>query len=147
LSLRYLDDRLHGLVLWNPVLDLRHTFLDPQLPWGVGNFGPAARQRLGREDFLLVDGEFELGGVLFEEMEHYRPAEPFLASPAPALIVHGDRDTCVSYDIAKAAAGARPACEFHTIVGGGHGFDSRDAEDEAIAVTVTWLTQRHASRA
>jgi pimeloyl-ACP methyl ester carboxylesterase len=96
-----------GLVLWNPVLDLRHTFLQPELPWGVENFGPAQRELLQRQGYLLVDGEFALGRVLFEEFGRYRPAEPFLTSRQPALVVHGDKDSYVSYDIAKTAAQAR----------------------------------------
>lgn len=41
LSLPYLHD-LAALVLWNPVLDLRRTFTQPELPWGVDNFGARA---------------------------------------------------------------------------------------------------------
>jgi alpha-beta hydrolase superfamily lysophospholipase len=32
LSLPYLEDRLSGLVLWNPVLDLSRTFVKPERP-------------------------------------------------------------------------------------------------------------------
>lgn len=143
LSLRYLDPRLHGLVLWCPVLDLRHTFTEPELPWGLENFGPAAQERLHREGYLLVDGEFALGRVIFEEMRHYRPSEAFLASKIPALVIHGNRDSYVSYDIAREAATVRARTDFHTVEGSGHGFDSREREDEAINVTVDWLVCRH----
>ena len=34
LSLPWLTEGVHRLVLWNPVLDLRHTFLEPELAWG-----------------------------------------------------------------------------------------------------------------
>ncbi len=47
------------------------------------------------------------------------------------------------YDVAKAASTDRPECEFHTVVGSDHGFDSREREDEAIAVTVDWLDRRY----
>lgn len=62
-------------------------------------------------------------------------------------MVHGDKDTYVSYEIAKQAAAERPSsgrpANFHTVVGSDHGFDSRQREDEAIAVTVDWLQQQH----
>ena len=48
------------------------------------------------------------------------------------------------YDIARQAALTREACDFHTIKGSDHGFDSRGREDEAIAVTVDWLLRRYA---
>jgi uncharacterized protein len=142
LSLPYLRERLAALVLWNPVLDLRRTFTDPELPWGLANFGPAQQQLLGEQGYLLVDGEFELGWVLFQEFRHYRPLECFEASRVPALVVHGDRDTYVSYDIARTAAD-RPGCAFHTVAGSDHGFDSREREDEAIEATVGWLVRQH----
>jgi alpha-beta hydrolase superfamily lysophospholipase len=143
LSLPFLEDRLRGLVLWNPILDPWHTFVEPELPWGVENFGPAQQERLRRDGFLLVDGEFELGRVLFEELRTYRAGDYFVDSGVPALVVHGDRDSYVSYDVAKAACASRPRCELHTVEGSDHGFDSRDREDEAIGVTVEWLTQLH----
>ncbi|GAB2814312.1 alpha/beta fold hydrolase [Actinocorallia aurea] len=139
LSLPYLEGRLARLVLWNPVLDLVRTFVEPELPWGVENFGPDAQAALHDRGYLLVDDEFRLGRVLFEELTRYRPAEAFAASGVPALVVHGDRDSYVSYEIAARAAKERPGTVFHTIKGSDHGFDSREREDEAIEVTVDWL--------
>jgi len=112
LSLPYLT--LGRLALWNPILDLRHTFLEPELPWGKENFGAVQQQHLMDNGFLVVDGEFELGRVLFEEFRRYTPATEILASTVPTLIVHGDKDSYVSYDIAKAIAQAR-GCDFHRL--------------------------------
>lgn len=146
LSLPYVGDGLTAVVLWNPVLDLRRTFLEPELPWGLENFGPARQKALRSQGFLLVDGEFEMGRVLFEELRLYRPAESLCASGMPALVVHGDKDTYVSYQIAIDAAARRPNTDFHTVAGSDHGFDSREREDEAIAVTVDWLVSHHTGR-
>ena len=104
LSLRLLAKRVANLVLWNPVLDLEHTFLSPELPWGQDNFGADGRRAVREQGYLLIDGEFQLGRVMWEEFHHYRPANAFAADRTPALVVHGDRDTYVSFDIAKAAA-------------------------------------------
>lgn len=143
LSLPYLED-LAAVVLWNPVLDLRRTFIEPELPWGVENFGAEQLAAMRRTGSLLVDGEFRLGRVLFDEMALYDPYAAFVGSSMPALVVHGDRDTAVSYDIAKAAVEERPGTELYTVVGSDHGFDSREREDEAIGVTVGWLSRIHA---
>lgn len=142
LSLPWLAERLDRLVLWNPVLDLRATFLEPELAWGKQNFGPLQRKLLHENGALLVDGEFELGRVLFGEFAHYDPLAGFLDSTVPSLVVHGDRDTAVSYDIAATAARTRPDTLLHTVVGSDHGFDSREREDEAIATTVDWLVEQ-----
>ncbi|MCK2237411.1 alpha/beta fold hydrolase [Crossiella sp. S99.2] len=140
LSLPWMADRLDRVVLWNPVLDLRRTFVEPELPWGKENYSSEQQKLLTTQGFLLVDGAFELGRVLFEEFRRYHPFEEFVASSVPSLVVHGDRDSAVSYDIARQAAAAKPSCAFHTVVGSDHGFDSREREDEAITVTVNWLT-------
>lgn len=139
LSLPWLAEQLDRLVLWNPVLDLRHTFLEPELAWGEENFGASQRRRLHETGALVVDGEFELGRVLFSEFSHFDPLEEFLGSSVPTLIVHGDRDTAVSYKISAEAATARPNTTLHTIAGSDHGFDSREREDQAISKTVDWL--------
>nr|WP_232542382.1 alpha/beta fold hydrolase [Nocardia bovistercoris] len=138
-TLSWLTEDLHRLVLWNPVLDLRRTFLEPELSWGVANFGASQQKRLRDSGFLRVDEEFELGRVLFHEFENYDPLDAFQNSTVPTLIVHGDRDTAVSYEIAAEAARTRPATQLHTVTGSDHGFDSPDREAEAIEATVAWL--------
>ncbi|MCM6774498.1 alpha/beta fold hydrolase [Nocardia sp. CDC159] len=142
LSLSWLEPALYRLVLWNPVLDLRHTFLEPELAWGVENFGPDQQKVLQENGFLRVDGEFELGRVLFMEFAGYRPSDAFGTSRVPALVVHGDRDSSVSYSIAAEAVRTRPEARLHTVAGSDHGFDGREREDEAIGVTVDWLVDQ-----
>lgn len=107
LSLPWLAADLHRLVLWNPVLDLERTFLEPELPWGKQNFGEAGRNQLLDKGFLTVDGEFELGQALFAEFARYRPLDDLLTSTIDTLIVHGDRDSAVSYEIAADVAQGR----------------------------------------
>jgi uncharacterized protein len=117
LSLPYLEDRLSGLVLWNPVLDLSRTFVKPELPWGMANFSSDAQRQLHTDGYLTIDGQFQLGRVIFSEFSRYNPVSCFQASKVPALIVHGDRDSYVSFEIAQEAARARADCSFHPIAG------------------------------
>ncbi|MFI6743386.1 alpha/beta hydrolase [Nonomuraea sp. NPDC050451] len=143
LSLPDLEGRLAGLVLWCPVLDLRHTFLEPQLPWGRANFGPQQQRRMLASGTLLIDGRFAIGRPLWEEFALRRPLDELLSSSVPTLIVHGDQDSYVSYEVARAASRERVACEFRTIIGAEHGFDTREREDEAILATADWLLGGH----
>ncbi|MEV6236733.1 alpha/beta fold hydrolase [Lentzea sp. NPDC051838] len=140
-SLPWLRVDVERVVLWNPVLDLRRTFVEPELPWGTDNFNRDQQRFLQENGFLLIDGEFKLGRVMFDEFNRYQPAEDFVRDTRPALVVHGDQDSYVSYDVARDAAASRANCDFHTIVGSDHGFDSRHREDEAIKLTVDWIVR------
>jgi alpha-beta hydrolase superfamily lysophospholipase len=145
-SLRYLQP--DQLVLWNPILDLTKTFIKPELPWGQANFGPAQWAAAMAGGTLVIDESFEVGRTMLTELSRYEPSQAFLNSTMPALVVHGQLDTYVSYDIAHEAARTRAAhapTDFHTVAGSDHGFDSREREDEAIAVTVEWLSRHHAA--
>lgn len=145
LSMPWLAKRLVGLVLWNPVLDLRRTFLEPELPWGLANFGPTAMAGMMEKGCLLLNGAFPLGRALFTEMARYRPIEAYATDSPPTMVLHGDRDSHVSFDIARRTAEAMTGWEFHAVSGAAHGFHTREHEAEAVAVTTRWL--KHAAAA
>jgi pimeloyl-ACP methyl ester carboxylesterase len=126
-----------SLVLWNPVLDLGHTFLRPTLPVGVARYG----QRKPGEG-VTVHENFHLDGQLFDEFDRYDPRAAFLAYRCPALVIHGDRDEHVSYEIARDTALARPDTELRTITGAGHGFRDPEWAEEVVSATVEWLRTR-----
>lgn len=127
------------LVLWNPVLDLQRTFVEPELPWGHVNFSAAAWTAADRDGFLILDGEFEIGRVLLAELRRYQPLRSLTELPrTPTLIVHAENDSYVSFDIARVTA-ARLGHDFHAMEGSDHGFDTTEREDEAIDVTVRWI--------
>jgi len=138
---------LAGLVLWQPVLDLRETFVEPRLPWGQSNFGAPTLLALERDGFALVDGEFAFGLDLFREMSQHDPIAALEASRVATLIVHGGRDARASHDTAAAVAAGRAECQFHSIHGAGRGFDATAHEDEALDVTTRWIVQRVRDRA
>jgi alpha/beta superfamily hydrolase len=142
LLLPYLHEQVHALVLWNPTLDLRRTFIEPELPWGTRNFNPEAAQRLASDGFLLLDGEYRIGRALYVELTDLDPLARFVASPVRAAIVHGDRDTYVPYDVSVLAAQQHRDCGLITIEGADHGFDP-GKEDDAIARTVAWIDRAY----
>lgn len=139
LSLPFIQDDLFGLALWCPVLDLKKTFIAPELPWAKQSFTEAAARSLSTQGYLLLDGKFEIGRVLYEEMRTLDPLKRFIESDLPSMIAHGDRDTYVPYDTARDAAAAHSNCTFHTIEGSDHGFETREIEDGIIELTAKWL--------
>ncbi|MFJ9213329.1 hypothetical protein [Streptomyces sp. NPDC102264] len=135
LSMPWLGKRLAALVLWNPVLDVRRTLLKPELPWVVANFGPTAMARLAEDGFLVLNSVFPLGRVLFAEMPRYRPIEAYAAHSPAALVLHGDRDSHVSFDIARRAAETIRHWELlHPLSGATHGFHGPELKATAVVV-------------
>lgn len=126
---------ISSVVLWQPVLDLRRTFLEPELPRGRKLYSD--RTSLQEQGFLDIEGRFELGARLFEEFAENDPRAAFLASEIPALVVHGDADEHVSYDVAQETAARRPRTDWHRLQGAGHGFHG--VGQELVDVTVSWL--------
>lgn len=139
LSLRYLEKRLKGVVLLNPVLDLQKTFIHPELPWGKMNFNAQSVKQLMSQGYFLLDGEFEIGRVLYEEWRYFKPYEFFIASATPSIIIHGDKDTYVPYEVSKVMCQRHQNCKLFTIKDSDHGFEKREHADEAIDITIDWI--------
>lgn len=127
------------LVLWNPVLDLDNTFLNPTLPWGQENFSTEKRSCLSFQDYLMIDGSFKAGFVLFNEFKYYNPKEYLINSNIQTLIIHGNKDKYVSYEISKTVADTCDNIELITVENSDHGFDSREKEEYAIDCTIQWI--------
>ncbi len=145
LSLPFIEGQLKALVLWNPVLDLRRTFIRPELPWAKQNFNPESVRQLRSRGYLLLDQEFQIGRVLYEEMKSFDPFGYFIECSVPSMIVHGDKDSYVPYDISKVASQEHHNCKLFTIENSDHGFDGRENEDKAIDITIDWLLDIHTS--
>jgi uncharacterized protein len=118
--------RLSGLCLWNPVLSLENTFIYPELPWQLKNFGKDRLVQGVEAGRLLVDGSFSVGRCFIEELFGDEPHRRLTEFICPILIVHGDADSFVSFDIAACVARDVDAA-FVSIEGGEHGL-KRDGE-------------------
>lgn len=148
LSLERDAERLSGLVLWNPAIDLDATFLDPTAPWGREHFTGEALAALDTQGYLPIGEGFRMGRVLYEELHRYDPAARLAERDVAALVVHGTVDDIVPYEPTRRAA-ERAGAAFYTIEDADHGFvgsgESLTDENgmrEQDRVTVEWLTER-----
>lgn len=148
LSLDRYEADLAGVVLWNPVLDVEGTFLDPRTSWGVEQFAGEALDELDAAGHVTLDGGFRVGRALWEELHEHDPGARFVRSSVPALVGHGDADEVVSHEDARRVA-AETGADFHTVADADHGFvtpamrplPSEDAREQD-RLTVEWLTAR-----
>lgn len=139
-TMHFLQKRedVRALVLWNPVLDLSHTFLRPQLPWGKAVFSEEKRAELERTGQLCM-GAHAYGRALFEEMETIYPYRVLEGLSLPVLTIHGDKDECTSYDLSMQYGAPNERSETLTLPGVGHGFGAKG--QEAIDAAVEWFSR------
>ena len=125
-AVMYTADRqdIPCMVLWNPVLDLRRTFLEPDDPdgWAAQSFNPQGYAFLEEHGYMLLDGFFKLGKPLIGEMKKIKPFEYMKRIRCPVLTLHGDQDSYVPYEVAKKYARCNSQSEFVTVPGSEHGF-------------------------
>lgn len=128
--------------LWNPALDLQRILIKPEVAWGERNFSAERWQQIASDGFLQLEQGFEIGRVLAEEIQHYRPIDVFMNSTLPSMIVHGDQDTYVPYDISLQISQQREQCRLFTLENCEHGFVDRAAE--VVDITSKWLIEQMA---
>ncbi|MEP7115899.1 MAG: alpha/beta fold hydrolase [Ilumatobacteraceae bacterium] len=138
--LRSLSNQLpRRLVLWNPVLDLRDTFLEPTLPWGVETFGAENIRKAELTGTLQLASLGPLPYVLFAEMTRYQPWADFAQLDIPTLVAHGDADQTVSFEVAERVAASRASARMLRIEGAEHGFSRPDEDQILAASTLSFL--------
>ena len=139
-TMNYLKEggNLRTLVLWNPVLDLQHTFTRPQMPWGKALFSEEKRAEMERTGVLHI-GAHSYGRRLFEEMETHFPYRVLEGLAIPVLTVHGDRDEITSYALSMQYGAPNEQSETLTLPGVGHGFGVKG--QEAIDASVAWFAR------
>lgn len=132
---------LDGLCLWNPVLDVAGTFVAGRTPWAAENFIPDAHERLLIDGYMELDGTFQVGYSLAQEMKVVDARTNFAEFPLPGLIVHGDQDESVSYEESANLVVRNSQLQLVTIEGADHGFSGSDYEEQAVRATAAWLAE------
>lgn len=137
--LPYFEHDLKCLVLWNPVLDIRATFVNPQTKWGKLNFGPDAYIRARSNGESLIDGKFAMSPVLLEELKYFQPNVALKEVRTKTLILHGDQDEYVPYECSREAKAQNSYVDLFTVMGSDHGFPSDEDLRTVIAKTKEFI--------
>lgn len=130
-----------GLVLLNPVLDLQQTFLHPCFDWPKKSFNENVYEELHRRGYFRLDGKIKIGQQLFREIQNVEPYKKLPEIRVPVLLIHGDVDRYVSYDISGECAGLIKKCDFITVSGADYGFENPQDEKIVINVVKRWVDE------
>ena len=136
------SDGIACLVLLNPVLDLRRTFLEPEVLWPKQSFNAAGFEHLEEHGFLWLDGHFKIGRALVDEMRTCAPYQQLARLEIPVLTLHGDEDTCVPHAVSQLHGVPNPRSRFVTIPGADHGF-GRPHERELVLASIMDFLSEH----
>lgn len=132
------------LILWNPVLDLQQTFLEPVLPKPRHFFSAQAFAELPRKGYLMLD-QFQVGRCLVQEMRRVQPFAHMPRITCPVLTLHGARDSYVPFAVAQAHAVCNARSRFVPLPEAEHGFMEPADREIIIAETLRWLDLHLAS--
>ncbi|MET7948564.1 alpha/beta fold hydrolase [Micromonospora sp. NPDC005324] len=132
-------DHVRGLVLWNPVIDVRSTFVDPGTPWSRTAVNDESRGELaaGAREYVLLDG-FRLGFNLVHEMERTDITGDLRDLRLPILAAHGTADELVPYTYTEAALADLPRSRLISLPNAGHGF--LEHQTDVLRETVEFLS-------
>ena len=133
---------INRVVLLNPVLDYRATFLSAQLDWGRQLFNEAGMRQLWRTGFITLEDGFRMSSKAVVEMSLLRPIDGLRNLTIPTRLIHGDADTKVPYGVSKNAATLSPLIDFKTIAGADHAFKPPAHEAESFKLSVEWICDR-----
>jgi pimeloyl-ACP methyl ester carboxylesterase len=130
-------DRIEKLVLWNPVLDFKKTFLKAVTPWGKTFFNAAGYKELQNKGYITIpETEFKISLKLVEEFKRIKPYRVLSKFKIPVLTIHGTKDTAVPFEVSKKYGAPNEKSLFiaheceHTFVG---------MTDVVIKETVNWI--------
>jgi uncharacterized protein len=114
-------NRPSGVVLWNPVLDYKRTFLAPETPWAKRFFNRIGYENLAKNGYLKLE-DFEIGSTLIDEMKSIEPTRLLSRIGCPVLSFHGTKDSKVPFEVTRTRAVYKRMDEFIPVEGSDHGF-------------------------
>lgn len=123
-------DKIHSIVLLNPLLDYGRQMLFLKPYWHDGKLSSEGAETLKKQGWL-PHRRFKMGRELVNELLYIKPYEKMGNLSIPVLTIHGDHDSMVPFEIAKKYGMPNNQCSFVAIKGSDHGFRSIDSKDFA----------------
>jgi len=117
------SNKIHSLVLLNPVLNYGKHMLFSKWFWNNDEISVKGSEILKTQGWL-PHGAFRMGAKLLDELSNLKLFEKMKYPPIPILVVHGSKDSTVSFEIAQEYSNSNNNSTFVIITGADHGFTS-----------------------
>ncbi len=125
---------VRSVVMLAPVIDYEEDVLGQHGAIVDGKLREEMVQRLQRQGYVETD-EIRYGAALLNELRFISGAEGLPQLKCNALILHGDKDSIVSYSSSERFARMYEHCTLINIPGTDHGFGVGDDEDLSSPAT------------
>lgn len=127
-----------GVVLWNPVVNYRDTFLEPSTPWVISILETCEDKDLPQWAYAKIPGtRYFITKELVKEFENDKTCQLLQKLAVPAIGFHGSKDIKIPYVFLEKVALKNQNLEFHLLKGEGHGFKGK--RDYVIGETISWI--------
>ena len=117
-----LNLKVNTLILVSPVIDYVATFLQPSTPWAREEFNKEKMKTLEVKGYLELDGRFDIGAKLIEELKIIKPYEYIRKLKIPVLTIHGDKDTMVPFEVSRKYGAPNEKSKLVVVEGADHGY-------------------------
>jgi uncharacterized protein len=133
---------ISGIVLWNPVLNIRGVFYKPKSHWGIQHFGISGRRALIDTGYVTLESGFRFGAGLYDEIRDLQVDSTFLRCECPMVIFQAKDDRFVSYRAVKRLASRHGACSVHAVKRSSHMFEPAGSAAMVMRRTIGWLREQ-----
>ena len=121
------SNKVNSLILLNPLLNYSEHLLFSKWFWVNEEISVKGNELLETQGWL-PHGEFRMGPKLIDELSHLKSFGKIKYPSIPILVVHGNKDSIVSFEIAQKYSDSIENSTFEIIDGADHGFTSINDE-------------------
>ncbi len=127
------------ILLLNPVVEYRTTFVEPLGPDMKANFSPAYWAEWKKNGNMNPTPEFRLNRIFGFELMTLRPYLTFKQLNIPTRIIHGSADRSVSYEVVQTYSAKSKVVDFQLVEGADHAFDLPWEEKITFESIAAWF--------
>lgn len=129
-----------AIVLWNPIVDYKKTFLEPSTPWVQSIWNTKDSNELPNWAFAIIPGsKYFITKQMVNDFENDNTPGILETIQKPILAFHGNKDKKIPHQYLEEVAEKNSLIEFHILDGEGHGF--KRMRGFVLKKTIEWLVE------
>jgi alpha-beta hydrolase superfamily lysophospholipase len=135
-----IEKECNGLILWNPILNYKETFLIPSTPWVASILETRNNISLPNWAYARIPGSnYYLTNKMVKEFMEDITLDLLINIRRPIVGFHGDSDTKIPYKYIVEASKNNPNIQINILKGEAHGFKGK--RPFVMKKTIEWLIE------